>query len=79
MSRKNERQSFTYDTLRRMCSSDVVAMELWRVISTTKMKFDKANQLLNTVNELPEESQQIKLISVVWDRYYKLIAEQLLP
>ena len=79
MTRKLEKQVFTYDVLRKLISSEYVAMELWRVISVTKMKPDKVRLLLDSVNNLSEESQQIELINAVWRRYYQLIAEQLLP
>ena len=79
MTRKLEKQVFTYDVLRKLIASEYVAMELWRVISATKMKSDKVKLLLDSVNDLSEESQQIELINVVWRRYYQLIAEQLLP
>ena len=79
MTRKFEKQVFTYDVLRKLITSEYVAMELWRVISATKMKPDKVKLLLDAVNSLSEESQQIDLINAVWRRYYQLIAEQLLP
>lgn len=79
MTRKLEKQVFTYDVLRKLISSEYVAMELWRVISATKMKPDKVKLLLDSVNNLSEESQQIEFINAVWRRYYQLIAEQLLP
>lgn len=79
MTRKLEKQVFTYDVLRKLISSEYVAMELWRVISATNMKPDKVRLLLDSVNNLSEESQQIELINAVWRRYYQLIAEQLLP
>lgn len=79
MTRKFEKQVFTYDVLRKLITSEYVAMELWRVISATKMKSDKVTLLLDSVNSLSEESQQIELINAVWRRHYQLIAEQLLP
>lgn len=79
MTRKLEKQVFTYDVFRKLITSEYVAMELWRVISATNMNTDKVKLLLDSVNNLSEESQQIELINAVWCRYYQLIAEQLLP
>lgn len=79
MMRKPEKENFTYDVLRKLLPSDFVAMELWRVINTTKMKQEKVKLLIDAVRGLSEETQQIELINSVWHRYYQLVAEQLLP
>ena len=77
---KTEKETFTYDVIRKLIHSDCVAMELWRVIDATNMKSENVECLIGQIRNLSfNEKRQTMLLDAVWDRHYQMIAEQLLP
>lgn len=70
--------NYSYELLRRYFR-DCIALQVWNLIQTAEISNDEASILVSALQKASDEDQQLQIIHAVWDRYYRRLAEKILP